>query len=230
MGLSFSFPLRPKWSEAKPLIQAHALSGPGDAANPEYSRGPGAYWVFNAQHVVTSITDALTLRAFFHGLYGSTMPFLLRMPFATGTTPPGNSCALRTDGCSEHTDCTDFTDGTAYADYVASSVPGQGATTALAVKGAATIAVDSGIDTALLVVGNYMMLGDAQDGGQLVQIVAVSGSNVDIRPRLRADLPSGSVITCGPVLGRFVLEGDPPDIALRGDRGAAFQLSVREDY
>ena len=230
MALWRTFPLLPRWTDYAALIRAHVIMGPGDAAKAENLRGPGAYWTFEGAYTPTTMSEALTLRAFFHGLFGAGRPFLLRMPGATGTTPPGSACALRTDGTAEHTDCTDFTDGTAYADSVAASVTATGATTAAAAADALSIVIDAAVPAPMLVVGNYMMLGDVHADGQLVQIVSVAGGTIGIRPRLRAPLAIGSAVECGPVSARFVLNGDPPEVPLVNGRGKAFNVSFREDY
>ncbi len=176
------------------------------AASPEgagtWALGSGAHIVGELSVAAMTHADALTVRAFLHRLRGRAGSFLLGVP---GTEQSGTAAA--------YDDGTLHTDHTGYTDYGFTSYGAATCTGAIAAD-ASAVTLSSISESALLVPGGYMTIGDVTSTGQLVQIVSVSGSDVTFRPRLRTAQSAGAAIRFGYVYGLFRLAEDTPRVSI----------------
>lgn len=237
-------PVPLKWTGARFAVRSHTVTGPADAAQQSYARGPGAYWVASLDLVSMCLPDALCMRGFLNGLRGRARDFTAEIPGRpiAEETPFVWVCTPRVDGRAHFTDCTHFTDTFAFTDaFVALSTPA-----VLTIPGtlSGTLAVDA--ETATLtglsrndaaIAGQFVRLGDAATG-QLVQIVSavVTGAGpytaaITFTPRARVAVANGTVCEIGRVTARWRLQrDDTPVIPLRVTGSSPFTLEIEEAY
>ena len=112
-----------------------------------------------------------------------------------------------------------------------SSTPAVGALSATASAGASTLAVTSAIwGSALCKAGAFLTVGDVSAGGQLLRIVEVSGSNLTVRPHLRAAQASGAAVVLGRCSGLFRLDQETPIVPLIVGRSLPVEVRIAEVY
>lgn len=105
---------------------------------------------------------------------------------------------------------------------------GTAAIAAASSKGASAATLSSVTNSAELVAGAYMVIGDLTATGQLVQIVTVSGSDVTFRPRLRTAQAGGITVTFGRVQGLFQLAELAPAVPIMPAVSPGLELAIHE--
>lgn len=103
-----------------------------------------------------------------------------------------------------------------------------------------TIAADAAVDAESITAssafaaavnpGDWVALGDVQSSGQLLRITSKSGTTLDVRPRIRNAIASGTAIVGGTVYGRFRLDQDTPPLPLRLGRSSEITIQIAEAY
>lgn len=204
------WPVFAKITDWELSILAHTRGmGTAEGAG-KFARGQGAYWAGRLDVAPMGPVNGLKFRAFLHKLRGRTVPFNLRIPGARQTSVLAYS----------YTDSTDFDDGTKYSD-VGGGSSGFGATTGSLAVGASSVTL-TGV-TGTPVVGDYATI-----GAQLVRIVAVSGSTIEFRPRLRQAAVSGVLVVFGSVTAAFRLSGTVPFVPFASGYAGAVQVEIEE--
>lgn len=202
-------------------VAAHSRGDTGFGGGHFFERGPGAQWRGSVEVPAMCTAEALEFRAFLHGLRGRSGTFYLPVPSRAGVSgvtgalgsSSDDTCPLRVDGQAIFSDCTDFTDGTQFSDTWASvgTVPA-GETIPVTV-------------TAGIVAGDFIVV-----TGQLMRVVAISGGNLTVRPRLRNATANGTTFAAGAVSGEFRILTDTPMVPLIPGRSREVQLDVEEAY
>lgn len=112
-------------------------------------------------------------------------------------------------------------------------IPGTGTITGTATvdttaaAGASSVVL-TGVSGLTIAPGMWAVIGDLTAGGQMVRVVSVSGSTIDVRPRLRAAQASTTAVTFGRVSGLFRLSDRVPMISMRNGRSAGFTVEFEE--
>ena len=245
------------WSLA---ITAHSRGDTGTGGHYAFERGPGAMWTGRLDVPPMCSEDAAEFRAFLHSLRGRSGTFGLPLPGRSITyvddclarpgrdVPLFDPCMSRPGGRTVHTDCTDYSDGTAYADafdeypgartvHTDCTIYSDGTTyrdehdpdTDASMTLTANVAADSSTltvdDASLAQVGDYAMA-----GGQLFRIVGISGNTLSVRPRVRSAISSGGAVTYGQVTATFRLATDAPLMAFILGRSTETQIEIEEAY
>lgn len=204
-----NFPTFAKIRSGEPTVEAHSRGDQGAGGHYAFAIGGGARVVWNMSIAAMCTPDALEFRAFLHSLRGTGGTFGLKVPGSpvTSGTVGAQSLIVYTDG-------TTHTDGQPYSDSVVSGA---------ALKGSDSVTVTAPL--ASLKAGEFALI-----GSQLVRVVSVSGNNIFIRPRLRADAPAGTAVSFGAVVGTFRLSKSAPPVPLVVGRSLELTLEIEEAY
>lgn len=226
-GLDWPSAARVVWSE--PLtLHAHNRGSANTGGHYAYETAPGAVFEATVEVKPMCAGDALDFRGFIHGLRGRGGNFFLQAGPARSAPDP---CGDLFEGKTHFTDCTEFSDGTTFSEnYNGLTARATGTLTGAASAGATQITISGDTDSELLAVGAFMVIGNLEDGGQLVRITAVSGGTVDFIPKLRAAKDSAEAVQIGNVLGLFRLDQETPAIPLDGFKSGPVSIKISEVY
>lgn len=234
-----------KKSQVSLSVLPHSIGGEGAGGDYAFKLGGGPYWQGKITVPSMGADDAYDVRGFFHSLRGANGSFLLQVPsfpIAASSVDLTLFYGLQWGGTALLWGGEVLTWGLPEIaipdpDVMPGSIPpGFAAQTVLTddVRANAICAkIDAVINPGVVGAigpGVRLWIGNDLDSGQLVDVVAADGAQIEFRPQLRRAYSANTFVCVGSVYARFRLVGDVPYVPVNGQHSLPFEVSFCEYY